>query len=188
MKREGFTDSKDNSLKYLHQLSQGQADQELIEAFATEGPRMVKFLEDNTLLKWRVSKIMGEASEYHTDWEGSVLKGRSIEPDTGGQDGAHFGGILISHLLNTFKNLGGEMLVDTPATELISRENEDGSSEVLGVAYSSKGKLYNLKAKKGVLIASGGFDHDEQMKKNFYQFLLMGLESNRIPEMVLRWR
>ena len=40
------------------------------------------------------------------------------------------------------------MLLDTPATELISRENEDGSSEVLGVAYSSKGKLYNLKAKK----------------------------------------
>ena len=63
MKREGFTDSKDNSLKYLNQLSQGQADQELIEAFAAEGPRMVKFLEDNTSLKWRVSKIMGEASE-----------------------------------------------------------------------------------------------------------------------------
>ena len=167
MKREGFTDSKSNSLKYLNQLSQGQADQELIEAFATEGPRMVKFVEDNTPLKWRVSKIMGEASEYHTDWEGSVLKGRSIEPDTGGPDGAHFGGVLISHLLNTFKNLGGEMLLNAPATKLISRENEDGSSEVLGVAYSSKGKLYNLKAKKGVHIASGGFDHDAQMKKNF---------------------
>ena len=103
MKREGFADSKSNSLKYLNQLSQGQADQELIEAFATEGPRMVKFVEDNTSLKWRVSKIMGEASEYHTDWEGSVLKGRSIEPDTGGPDGAHIGGILISHLKNTFK-------------------------------------------------------------------------------------
>ena len=30
---------------------------------------------------------MGEASEYHTDWEGSVLKGRSIEPDTDGTEG-----------------------------------------------------------------------------------------------------
>ena len=59
------------------------------------------------------------------------------------------------------------MLLDAPATKLISRENEDGSTEVLGVAYNSKGKSYNLKAKKGVHIASGGFDHDAQMKKNF---------------------
>ena len=167
MKREGFTDSKANSLKYLNQLSQGQADQELIEAFAKEGPRMVKFLEDNTSLKWRVSKIMGEASEYHPDWEGSVLKGRSIEPDTAGPVGAHFGGVLISNLLKTFKNLGGKILLDTPAIKFISRENEDGSTEVLGVSYLSNGKVFNLKAKKGVHLASGGFDHNAQMKKNF---------------------
>ena len=42
MKREGFTDSKANSLKYLNQLSQGQADQELVEAFAKEGPPSTK--------------------------------------------------------------------------------------------------------------------------------------------------
>ncbi len=167
MKREGYTDSKTNYLKYLNQLSQGQADQELIDVFAKEGPRMVKFLEDNTSLKWRVSKIMGEASEYHTDWEGSVLKGRSIEPDTEGPVGAHFGGVLISYLLRTFKNLGGKILLDAPAIKLISRINEDGSTEVLGVSYNSKGKVFNLKTKKGVHLASGGFDHNTQMKKNF---------------------
>ncbi len=167
MKREGFNDSKANSLKYLNQLSQGQADQEIIEAFAKEGPRMVKFLEDNTSLKWRVSKIMGEASEYHTDWQGSVLKGRSIEPDTKGPVGAHFGGVLISYLFKTFKNLGGKILLDAPAIKLIDRRNADGSTEVLGVSYNLKGKVFNLKTKKGVHLASGGFDHNAQMKKNF---------------------
>ena len=105
MKREGFNDSKANALTYLNQLSQGQADQELIEAFATEGPKMIKFLEDNTSLKWRVSKIMGEASEYHTDWQGSLPKGRSIEPDFGPL-GAHLGGYLVSYLLKAFNNSG----------------------------------------------------------------------------------
>ena len=111
MKREGFNDSRANTLTYLNQLSQGQADQELIEAFATEGPRMVKFLEDNTSLKWRVSKIMGEASEYHTDWQGSVPKGRSIEPDSGAPLGAHLGGYLVSYLLKAFNNLGGKIIL-----------------------------------------------------------------------------
>ena len=76
LKREGYKDSKTNTLKYLKQLSQGQSTDELIETFASEGPNMVKFLEANSSLKWRVSKIMGEAAEYHPDWPGSVLKGR----------------------------------------------------------------------------------------------------------------
>ena len=166
MKREGFNDSKANALIYLNQLSQGQADQELIEAFATEGPKMIKFLEDNTSLKWRVSKIMGEASEYHTDWQGSLPKGRSIEPDFGPL-GAHLGGYLVSYLLKAFNNLGGKIILKAPAQQLISRENEDGSREVLGVSYLSKGKVFNLKTKKGVHLASGGFDHNEEMIKNF---------------------
>jgi len=167
MSREGFNDSKTNTLKYLNQLSQGQADQELIEAFATEGPRMVKFLEDNTPLKWRVSQIMGEASEYHTDWEGSVPKGRSIEPDSDAPFGAHLGGYLVSYLLKAFNNLGGKIILKAPAQHLISRENEDGSREVLGVSYLLKGKTFNLRTKKGVHLASGGFDHNAEMKKNF---------------------
>ena len=167
MNREGFNDSKTDTLKYLNQLSQGQADQDLIEAFATEGPRMVKFLEDNTSLKWQVSQIMGEASEYHTDWEGSVLKGRSIEPDSDAPFGAHLGGYLVSYLLKAFNNLGGKIILKAPAQHLISRENEDGSREVLGVSYLLNGKTFNLKTKKGVHLASGGFDHNEEMKKNF---------------------
>lgn len=167
MKREGFIDSRIKTLTYLNQLSQGQSDKELIEAFAKEGPKMIKFLEDNTSLRWRVSKIMGEASEYHTDWQGSVLKGRSIEPDSGAPTGALLGGHLISYLLEAFYSLGGKIILDAPAQKLISRENKDGSTEVLGVSYLSNGKVFNLKAKKGVHLASGGFDHNAEMKKNF---------------------
>jgi|TARA_B110000967_G_scaffold77588_1_gene80190 3-oxosteroid 1-dehydrogenase len=180
MEREGFSDSWVNTLRYLNQLSQGQSDQELIEAFAKEGPRMIRFLEDNTSLKWRVSRLMGEASEYHTDWQGSVPKGRSIEPDTGGPIGANFGGYLVSYLLKAFNNLGGKILLEAPAQQLISRKNEDGSTEVLGVSYLSQGKVFNLKTQKGVHLASGGFDHNDEMKKNFLSVPSygMGVKSN----------
>ncbi|SVE36104.1 uncharacterized protein METZ01_LOCUS488958, partial [marine metagenome] len=107
MKREGYKDSKEKTLKYLNQLSQGQSTNELIEAFATEGPKMINFLEENSSLKWRVSKIMGEAAEYHPDWLGSVKKGRSIEPDVSGvEPGILLGGHLISYLLQSFYSLG----------------------------------------------------------------------------------
>ena len=33
--------------------------------------------------------------------------------------------------------------------------------------FSLNGKTFNLKTKKGVHLASGGFDHNAEMKKNF---------------------
>ena len=168
MKREGYKDSKLKTLKYLNQLSQGQSTDELIEAFANEGPRMVNFLEENSSLKWRVSKIMGEAGEYHTDWEGSVKKGRSIEPDVSGvEPGVLLGGHLISYLLQSFYKLGGKLITNCPATRLISRELEDGSREILGVSCLRNNKEILIKARKGVLLSCGGFDHNLEMKKQF---------------------
>ena len=168
LKREGYKDSKTNTLKYLKQLSQGQSTDELIETFASEGPNMVKFLEANSSLKWRVSKIMGEAAEYHPDWPGSVLKGRSIEPDVSGvKPGILLGGHLIAHLIQSIYSLGGKLITNCPAKRLISRELEDGTREVLGVSCLRKNKEFLIKARRGILLSSGGFDHNLEMKKHF---------------------
>jgi succinate dehydrogenase/fumarate reductase flavoprotein subunit len=56
------------------------------------------------------------------------------------------------------------VLFETPATELI-QDGETG--EIRGVYASSRGKKITIKARKGVVLCTGGFEFDEEMKANY---------------------
>jgi len=165
MAAEGIEDSRAAVLTYLRQLSQGQADEELIEAFVDAAPRMARFVEDHSELAWRVSRIMGGVADYHPEWPGAVLRGRSIEPAID-RDG-HYGGDLINGLLDAVKSQGGELLLETPATRLITREGADGSREVIGVEAVQGGNVMRVKARRGVVLSAGGYEWDFEMKRHF---------------------
>jgi succinate dehydrogenase/fumarate reductase flavoprotein subunit len=62
------------------------------------------------------------------------------------------------------KDRGIEILFNSPATELI---RDCVSKEILGVSISSGGKDQAIKARKGVVLCSGGFEFNEEMKKNY---------------------
>jgi 3-oxosteroid 1-dehydrogenase len=165
-KREGIKDSRQQALKYLEHLAQGQADLELREAFVDNGSDMLEFVETNTSITWRVSKLLGPASEYHPEWSGAVSPGRSIEPVA--PSNVHFfGGMLISSLMQAFMEAGGELLLEHPAEEFVWQVDESGEREVLGVIANHEGKKVRIKARKGVLLASGGFEHNQELKKHF---------------------
>ena len=55
-----------------------------------------------------------------------------------------------------------ELLTGTPATELIT----DGNGAVIGVVAGSGGNAIRIRAKKGVILATGGFEFNEQMRKD----------------------
>ena len=163
MKRAGINDSREDALKYMQLVAKGQADDELIAAFLDRGPEMVDFLEKkNTTLKWRVSTMLGD---YHPEWPGGLVKGRSIEPDAGGL--VDYGPQLIGGLADAFKAAGGTVLTSSPAKRLATSLNDDGTLSVLGVVATSGGKTINIKANKGVILAAGGYDWDFEMKKHF---------------------
>ncbi len=59
---------------------------------------------------------------------------------------------------------GIEVLYETPATDLIQ---DAETREIRGVYASNNGKKIAIKAKKGVVLCTGGFEFDEEMKANY---------------------
>ncbi|MEE3327610.1 MAG: FAD-dependent oxidoreductase [Myxococcota bacterium] len=165
MKEAGIEDSREQALVYLRKLRLEQADDEIIETFVERGPEMALFVEANTPIRWRISKVMGKAADYHPEWEGDIPYGRSIEPsvDALGMYGSH----LIAGLAEGAKAAGVEVLTDTPAQRLITEEDSDGNKKVLGVVALHDGKEIRIRAKKGVLLSAGGFDWNFTMKRHF---------------------
>jgi len=59
---------------------------------------------------------------------------------------------------------GIEVKIDTPATALVQNPE---TKEILGVVAQSEGKKIAIKAKKGVVLACGGFEFNEDMIKDY---------------------
>ena len=165
MRAAGIADSRELALVYLRKLRLEQADEALLEAFVDQGPAMARFVEANTPVTWRVSTIMGKAADYHPEWEGAVPVGRSIEPtvEGAGMYGLH----LIAGLREGARDAGVEVLLNTPATRLLTRDLPDGNREVIGVLAERKGEPLRIRAHRGVLLAAGGFDWNFEMKRHF---------------------
>ena len=69
----------------------------------------------------------------------------------------------------SLESLGVEVMLKTTADSLVSRrESSDSVPEVIGlVCKDADGKEISIKANKGVLLATGGFEWDETLKANY---------------------
>jgi succinate dehydrogenase/fumarate reductase flavoprotein subunit len=74
------------------------------------------------------------------------------------------GQALFSKLDRHAKDRGIEVLFDSPAVELIQ---DPDTKEILGVKTRVKGEEKRIKAKRAVVICTGGFDFNEDMKRDF---------------------
>jgi succinate dehydrogenase/fumarate reductase flavoprotein subunit len=77
------------------------------------------------------------------------------------------GGLLVTSILEAFIEAGGELLTAAAAKRLLFTENEQGLREITGVVLEQQGKLINIAARDGVLMASGGFERNDEMKQHF---------------------
>ncbi|MEN6464409.1 MAG: flavocytochrome c [Syntrophaceae bacterium] len=66
---------------------------------------------------------------------------------------------------------GAKMVLNSPIT-WIWRKDADPKSPVLGVEVKRGRKLVNMRAKKGVILASGGFSQDVKMRTDHYPKLV----------------
>lgn len=165
MKSEGIADDREKSLVYLKKLAGGQASDELIEAFLEAGPEMADFVEANSPLRWRVSKIMGNNADYHPEWPGGMTRGRSIEPVV--EREGLYGPELIGGLQKGFEAAGGTVWTETPAKRLIVRHDGENRHEIVGVEAVREGKPIRIRARRGVHLSTGGFEWDFELKQHF---------------------
>ncbi|MGW5074471.1 FAD-binding protein [Rhodococcus sp. NPDC004095] len=73
------------------------------------------------------------------------------------------GQALIARLRLTVKDAGIPLWLDSPMRELIT----DSSGAVVGLLVRRDGADLRIRARRGVLLASGGFEQGEQMRKKY---------------------
>jgi 3-oxosteroid 1-dehydrogenase len=91
MKEAGVTDSREEALKYLKKLAEGRIEDSVLESLVDNGPEMLKFIEENTKIRFKVVK---NYPENHPEWEGAKPQGgRMLES-----------GLFDKNLLGEWKN------------------------------------------------------------------------------------
>jgi 3-oxosteroid 1-dehydrogenase len=166
MKQADLPDSREEALAYCRLLAQGQADDDLIITFVDKSLVMLDFIIKTAPLKWFDIGY----PDYHPEWAGGKRRGRSISP--GAYKGKMLGAALMAGLYDAAKEHGCEFMFNSRGKKLIT--NSKGG--VIGLqAYSgvqwvnsdySGGTLVNIRAKKGVILASGGFEWNQELARH----------------------
>ena len=189
MAQKRLSDSREEALEHMRLISQGRSVEERTEAFLDNGPKMLQYIEENTPLKMI---ILPRYPDYRAELPGGKLEGRYLLPhplgmagvlaaaeqkyplldkvrkspvpiDLGLPEGLWVGGrALIGLLVWACLERGIEVVNNTPAKKLIV---EDG--RVIGLKAERDGRDFLIKANKAVLLATGGFEWNQEMNKQF---------------------
>ncbi|SEG93474.1 3-oxosteroid 1-dehydrogenase [Thermomonospora echinospora] len=73
------------------------------------------------------------------------------------------GRALVARLRMALKDAGVPLWVKTPMTDLVT----DESGAVVGVVVEREGRAQRIRARHGVLLATGGFDHNREMRAKY---------------------
>lgn len=95
---------------------------------------------------------------------GDSIKEWSHRPDDGTGNRLANGGYTVVDTLNqAYTKLGGVTMVDTAVTQLLT----DDEGKVIGCIAEGKNTTYTIYAKGGVILATGGFENDREMKETY---------------------
>jgi succinate dehydrogenase/fumarate reductase flavoprotein subunit len=76
MPEVGVSDSAESARRYILRLADGRSSDELIGAFIDAGPRMLRYIEEQTPLRF---KAIAGYPDYHPEFDGGLAGGRSLE-------------------------------------------------------------------------------------------------------------
>lgn len=176
--RANIPDSTDGARDFLEALLV-DPDRTKVEAFLAEAPRLVTELEEDDAFVFEWLPF----PEYY-DGPGRVPWGRSIQPsnikraelpadvaalvrppvelDRQGLPGRNTlsgGQSLIARLLWAFTRDGGTVLTEHAVDTLLTEDDR-----VVGVAAQTPAGQVTLTATRGVIVASGGFEHNQDWR------------------------
>lgn len=158
MQAVGIPDSREEAIEYLSRATFGQSEPELIEAFVDNCNPTVEFLR-SVGIDWDFLPMF---NDYYPEFPGGKPEGRTLQPIST-IEGARGGGALARMLQQAGEQAGVEYIFSTPAERLYI----DDAGRVIGVMASMEGQEFNVRALRGVVVATGGFDHNEKMVKGF---------------------
>ena len=154
---QGFTDTPDMMYDYLMSFDRdGIMDADLVRTFCDNSAENIQWLVDRGVQMQDVEPIHSSL----TPWRVHNVKGG------GGQTSGH-GGQFTAPLTNLYEGNGGKILYNCTANELLT----DESGAVVGVKGTmADGSTVTVNA-KGVILATGGYAHNEEMLSRYNDFL-----------------
>ena len=227
-KAENVDDSDQDARDYINSVSpKGKINEDLIETYIIEGPRMIDYLHENSIVKYR---NLPYYPDYFPDNPGGKGGNRSMEPEpisgtklgndlaklreqhpqtafTMGPINMNFtqvegqlllgalpgwkslfaklitkyifdipmrfkwgwkdrrltmGNAGVARLILSLKDRDVDLWIDTGMTDLI-----ENKGKVIGIKANKYGSEINIKANKGVILASGGFEKDQNLREQY---------------------
>jgi len=137
---------------YLYEACFGLTPMDVCQAWAEEIAQIDDWLTEMGI-EWISSK--GGGADFKNYPGGNSLKTLAIKGS---------GTAFLNGVNRNLKSRGIEILFDTPATELI--QNPD-TREIQGIKVKSKGRDQYIKARRAVVLCTGGFEFNEEMKNNY---------------------
>ncbi|MDR3052593.1 MAG: FAD-binding protein, partial [Coriobacteriales bacterium] len=147
----GMADTREDALAYMKACAAGRGNEKAMEAYIDNGNALLEWTRDTYGWSWGAGTPGAGFKDYYEPYPGYRDTGRQADFEGNGpQEWA-----TLQELLGT---LGVEIMMETPATDLIT--NETGA--VIGVVAQNGGKPLNIKA-SCVVLGTGGFDHNKEM-------------------------
>jgi len=223
MRAAGIEDNRADAIAYIRALTDGDVDPALVEAFVDKGPEMLRFLEENSEVRY---EAMVHYADYYQEIAGARPGGRSIDPlpyeaRLLGEEFLHMqpshvqttvmglmgytniegaillskspgwlkvimklalgyfgdtawrfrsrrsrrltmGNALIGRLRHSLMGRDVQLWCESPVRELLQEQGR-----VTGVVAERGGRNLRVHARRGVIIAAGGFEHSQSMRERY---------------------
>lgn len=187
MRAKGLEDSTAEALQYLDAIAMGRGDPVVADAYVRNASRLIDWLEDRTYLRW---VTWPKHPDYFSELPGGKDEGRFLLPHpdlisdaldeaeqrwpqlsyvrrsvhlVGIEDAWVAGRALIACLWLRVLELGIEYRLDSRVRSLLRRA--DGTID--GVVVETADGEQRIRARHGVLLNTGGFDHNQEMTARF---------------------
>lgn len=156
----GVTDSKEEIIKYFTNASSRRVDQDVLSAFIDNGSDFIDWISEEMDWVFTASPLFGD---YYEPMEGWIPMGRG-SLGASNAEGPLVASQMWAQMKTKLEDYGVEILMDTPATQLIV----DNEGAVIGAVCGDQ----NIKA-GAVILATGGFDHNDAMRAKYHPYPLL---------------
>lgn len=151
-------------IKGLYEFSHSVYKDDLIRKFSDESVNNLDWF--SSLNESVQTTIYGHAGFAEVKGAESMDK-HCITPREGGKSDDFWAGVRGAQYFGVLSDSveldrGIEVLLETPATRLIT----NAGGEVVGIAASSGGAEIAIKAKRGVILTTGGYEYNQEMLQN----------------------
>ncbi|MCC4118463.1 FAD-dependent oxidoreductase [Aromatoleum toluclasticum] len=176
MKKKGIQDPKADFLKLIARITNAQTydpnapkfgltdwQYAMCEAFYDSGADAVELLAEKGALPYRHVMVDDYWKELP---ENKAPQGRVLIPKDARESMSDGGRVAIGTMSRAARRDG----VAIRTSHRVQRVLLNSRREVIGVeALTAAGAVYRVRAKKGVIFATGGFTHDPELRANFLE-------------------